>query len=121
MTRIPVNPELLTWARECARLDTLALAGRLPKRSEWEAGELQPTSRQNYREELARIRRLDRGGSGGGDFYRTLGARTGKPFARAVLSSTLEGQTLFQDAFRMLGVRKTSTFYEAARELGVIL
>ena len=31
-----------------------------------------------------------------------------------------EGQTLFQDAFRMLGVRKTATFYEAARELGVM-
>jgi len=76
---------------------------------------------QNYREELARIRSLDRGRSGGGDFYRTLGARTGKRFARAVLSSTLEGQTLFQDAFRMLGVRKTSTFYKAARELGVML
>ena len=29
-------------------------------------------------------------------------------------------QTLFQDAFRMLGVRKTATFYEAARELGVM-
>jgi len=75
---------------------------------------------QNYRDELARIRALDRGGTGGGDFYRTLGARTGKRFARAVLSSTLEGQTLFQDAFRMLGVRKTATFYEAARELGVM-
>jgi Zn-dependent peptidase ImmA (M78 family) len=73
-----------------------------------------------YRQEVERIRGLDRGGSGGGDFYRTLGARTGKLFARAILSSTLEGQTLFQDAFRMLGVRKTSTFYEAARELGVL-
>jgi Zn-dependent peptidase ImmA (M78 family) len=81
----------------------------------------QATFWQTYREELARIRTLDRGGSGGGDFYRTLGARTGKRFARAVLSSTLEGQTLFQDAFRMLGVRKTTTFYEAARELGVML
>ncbi len=75
---------------------------------------------QHYRDELARIRALDRGGSGGGDFYRTLGARTGKRFARAVLASTLEGQTLFQDAFRLLGMRKTATFYEAARELGVM-
>jgi Zn-dependent peptidase ImmA (M78 family) len=75
---------------------------------------------QGYRDELARIRALDRGGTGGGDFYRTLGARTGRRFARAVLSSTLEGQTLFQDAFRMLGVRKTATFYQAARELGVM-
>jgi Zn-dependent peptidase ImmA (M78 family) len=74
-----------------------------------------------YREELARLRGLDRGVTGGGDFYRTLGARTGKRFARAVLSSALEGQTLFRDAFRMLGVRKTATFYEAARELGVMV
>lgn len=73
---------------------------------------------QNYRQETARIRALDIGGSGGGDFYRTLAARTGKRFAHAVFSSTLEGQTLFRDAFRMLGMRKTSTFYEAARELG---
>lgn len=73
-----------------------------------------------YREEQSRLRELDRGVTGGGDFYRTLGARTGKRFARAVISSALEGQTLFQDAFRLLGVRKTATFYEAARELGVM-
>ena len=74
----------------------------------------------NYRQEVARIRALDIGGSGGGDYYRTLAARTGKRFAHAVFSSTLEGQTLFRDAFRMLGMRKTSTFYEVARELGVM-
>ncbi|MGI6783073.1 MAG: ImmA/IrrE family metallo-endopeptidase [Aminivibrio sp.] len=73
----------------------------------------------NYRQETARIRALDRGGSGG-NFYRTLSARTGKRFAGALLASTLEGQTLFRDAFRMLGIRKISTLYEAARELGVI-
>lgn len=74
-----------------------------------------------YGAELARLRSLDREDAGGGDFYRTLGTRTGKRFARAVLSSTLEGQTLFEEAFRMLGMRKTSTFYDAARELGVLL
>lgn len=42
MTRIPVNPELLAWARERAGLDTHVLAGRFPKLSESEAGELQP-------------------------------------------------------------------------------
>ncbi|MDR7496018.1 MAG: ImmA/IrrE family metallo-endopeptidase [Armatimonadota bacterium] len=73
-----------------------------------------------YREEQDRLREIERGVTGGGDFYRTLGARTGKRFARAVLSSTLEGQTLFQDAFRMLGLRKMAAFYEAARELGVM-
>ncbi len=50
MTRIPVNPEQLTWAHERAGLDTLALAGRFPKLAQWEAGELQPTlcQRQDF-------------------------------------------------------------------------
>ncbi|HFF6203513.1 ImmA/IrrE family metallo-endopeptidase [Stenotrophomonas maltophilia] len=73
---------------------------------------------QHYRDELERLRSLERRESGG-DFYNSLGARTSKRFARAILSSTLEGLTSFPDAFRMLGVRKTATFYEAARELGV--
>lgn len=112
----PIADEIQRLARSF-KVSTLVALRRL-----YDAGFIdEPTLWQSYREELARIRALDRSGSGGGDFYRTLGARTGKRFARAVLSSTLEGQTLFQDAFRMLGMRKTSTFYEAARELGVMM
>lgn len=113
---VPIADEIQRLARSF-KVSTLVALRRL-----YDAGFIdEPTLWQSYREELARIRALDRGGSDGGDFYRTLGARTGKRFARAVLSSTLEGQTLFQDAFRMLGMRKTSTFYEAARELGVMM
>lgn len=113
---VPIAEEIQHLARRF-KVSTLVALRRL-----FDAGFIdEPTLWQSYRDELARIRALDQGDSGGGDFYRTLGARTGKRFARAVLSSTLEGQTLFQDAFRMLGVRKTSTFYEAARELGVML
>ncbi|MEZ5660431.1 MAG: ImmA/IrrE family metallo-endopeptidase [Burkholderiaceae bacterium] len=112
----PIPEEIQRLARRF-KVSTLVALRRL-----FDAGFIdQPSLWHNYRDELMRIRRLDRGGSGGGNFYRTLGARTGKRFARAVVSSTLEGQTLFQDAFRMLGVRKTSTFYEAARELGVMM
>ena len=75
---------------------------------------------QNYRQESERIANLDRGESSGGNFYRTLKARNGERFARAVIASTLEGQTLFQDAFRMLRVQKSATLYRAAQELGVI-
>jgi Zn-dependent peptidase ImmA (M78 family) len=75
---------------------------------------------QHYHEEIVRIRSLERGRGSGRNFYRTLGARTGKRFARAVLESTLEGQTLFQDAFRMLDIRQSATFYNAARELEVM-
>lgn len=46
MNRVPVNPELLTWARERAGLDTLDLAGRFPRLTDWEDGELLPTLRQ---------------------------------------------------------------------------
>ena len=113
---MPVSDEIQRLAR-IFKVSTLVALRRI-----FDAGLIdQATLWASYREELARIRALDRGGAGGGDFYRTLGARTGKRFARAVLSSTLEGQTLFQDAFRMLGMRKTSTFYEAAREMGMVV
>jgi len=81
----------------------------------------QDTLWKHYQKEVERIQKLERKGSGSGNFYHTLGARTGKRFARAVLCSTLEGHTLFQDAFRMLGMCKTATFEQAARKLGVTL
>jgi Zn-dependent peptidase ImmA (M78 family) len=74
---------------------------------------------RHYRDEQERLRGIERREAGGGDFYRTLGARTSKRFARAIVSNTLEGLTSFPEAFRLLGVRKSATFYEAARELGV--
>ncbi|ENI8200869.1 ImmA/IrrE family metallo-endopeptidase [Pseudomonas aeruginosa] len=111
----PIPDEIQRLAREF-KVSTLVALRRLFDAGFIEQGRLW----QLYREEQARLKALEQRGSGGGDFYRTLGARTSKRFARAIVSSTLEGQTLFQDAFRMLGVRKTATFYEAARELGVM-
>jgi Zn-dependent peptidase ImmA (M78 family)/transcriptional regulator with XRE-family HTH domain len=70
-----------------------------------------------YSQELARLKALPKGS--GGDFYLTQGARIGKRFARALVASTLEGQTLHRDAFRMLGFSKLSTFRELGRSLGV--
>lgn len=70
-----------------------------------------------YREELGRLLEIQKAGSGG-DFYLTLGARVGKRFARAIVASTLEGQTLHRDAFRLLGFSKLSTFRELAHSLG---
>jgi Zn-dependent peptidase ImmA (M78 family)/transcriptional regulator with XRE-family HTH domain len=119
-----VNAEFRATAPLASEIQRLArvfkVSSLVALRRLFDAGHIdEGTLWASYREELTRLRTLYRGVTGGGDFYRTLGARTGKRFARAVLSSTLEGQTLFQDAFRMLGVRKSATFYEAARELGV--
>jgi Zn-dependent peptidase ImmA (M78 family) len=70
-----------------------------------------------YDAELARLRSLPKGG--GGNFYLTQAARVSKRFARALVASTLEGQTLYRDAFRMLGFSKLETFQELGRSLGV--
>ena len=46
MIRVPVNPDLLCWARERAGYSVSALAGRFPKIKAWEDGEVQPTIKQ---------------------------------------------------------------------------
>lgn len=77
----------------------------------------QETLWATYRAELERVKTLSARESSGGDFYNTLSARTGKRFVKALVASTLEGQTQFTDAFRMLGIKKTATFYAEAQRL----
>ncbi len=70
-----------------------------------------------YNEELERLLALPTGA--GGNFYLTQAARVSKRFARTLISSTLEGQTLYRDAFRMLGFSKLETFRDLGHTLGV--
>src|ERR1017187_6810788 len=81
--------------------------GGLTQEEFWEA----------YHAEVARLRAIPRGS--GGNFYLTQAARVSKRFAAALCASTLEGQTRYNDAFRMLGFSKLSTFKELGRSLGV--
>lgn len=111
----PIQEEIQRLAREF-KVSTLVALRRL-----FDAGYINRADLwQHYREEQERLRTLKKRSSAGGDFYRSLGARTSRRFAHAIVSSTLEGLTSFPEAFRMLGMRKTATFYEAARELGVM-
>lgn len=73
--------------------------------------------RAAYARELERLLALP--STSGGDFYLTLGARTGKTFARALVISTLEGRTSFTEAFRLLGFKKMETFRELEQSLGL--
>ena len=81
-------------------------AGGLTREQMWQA----------YEEELDRLGAIEKGS--GGDFYLTLGARASKRFARALVVSTLEGQTSATEAFRMLGLKKMSTFRDLGESVG---
>lgn len=54
--------------------------------------------------------------SGGGNFYNNAGIHLGKRFIREVLVRTLEGRTLYSEAFDLLGTRKTSVLQEMAQK-----
>jgi Zn-dependent peptidase ImmA (M78 family) len=98
----------------CFKVSTLVIlrrihdAGHLTQNELWTA----------YREELERLQAIPRGS--GGNFYWTQAARVSKRFARALVASTLEGQTLHRDAFRLLGFSKLATFRELGHSLGVV-
>ena len=72
--------------------------------------------RSAYDAELEKLRAIRRA-AGGGDFYRTQTARVGERFAHAIVSNTLEGRTLYRDAFRLLCVSKPATFQKLADHL----
>lgn len=53
----------------------------------------------------------------GGNYYATQKTRAGHRFARDLIAHTLEGSTSYRDAYTLLGIKKTSTFQELARQL----
>ncbi|MCY4582773.1 MAG: ImmA/IrrE family metallo-endopeptidase [Chloroflexi bacterium] len=70
-----------------------------------------------YREETVRLRNITRGS--GGNQIRNVGVRVSKLLARTLIVSTLEGRTSYAEAFRLLGIKKVSTFESVAANLGV--
>jgi len=97
--RAELQPELGRLARRF-KVSTLVILRRM-----FDAGGLNRDAFwQAYEEELARLLALPKGS--GGDFYLTLGARAGKRFARALVTSTLEGRSSFTRPFGCWGSRR---------------
>lgn len=109
-------PEALSRLARVFKVSTLVILRRL-----LDAGWIDRSRFDiEWLQEAKRLKALAEDRVGSSDFNRTTLARVGRRFARALVVSTLEGQTLYRDAFRMLGVRKTETFNNLGREAGVM-
>jgi Zn-dependent peptidase ImmA (M78 family) len=74
--------------------------------------------RKEYERELARLLSVQKGS--GGNFYLTQSARNSRRFSRALIADTLEGNTLYREAFHMLGIKREATFREMGAQLGYV-
>ncbi len=77
--------------------------------------------KKHWDEELERFQASKRDSSKEWDFYKTAISRVGARFVRALVVNTLEGKTLYRDAFRMLGISNVEKFKKLGREAGMVL
>lgn len=72
-----------------------------------------------YQQEEARFAAIKARQQAGdsGNYYATKNVQVGRRFARALIGSTLEGRTPYREAYSLLGVKKSETFNNFARQL----
>ena len=99
------------------KVSTLAILRRLFDTKYLSSAEYRDAYNREQDRVLQIIASQERGG--GGDFCNTTPVRTSKRFARAVILSTHEGNTLYRDAARLLGFKKVSTLDQSGHRLGV--
>ena len=109
------------WSDEVNRLarrfktSTLVIIFRL-----LEAGLIaRPEFDQLHRDEMQRLREVQRSPASGGDYHRTHPRRVSRTFATALLTSAFHGATPFGEAMRLLGIKKSATLGELAHQLDV--
>lgn len=95
------------------KVSTLVILRRV-----FDAGYLTRSDYQTaYDDELDRLSQIS--GWGRRRFHLTLAARVSTRFARTLVYSTYEGRTSFTEAFRLLGVKKLSTFQDLGISFGL--
>ncbi len=109
-------PEALARLARTYKVSTLVILRRLLDAG-WLTRERFNAAWVQENEHLQKL--VESGKTDGGIFPRTTIARVGRRFGRALVASTLEGQTLYGDAFRMLGVRSSRAFDKFGRAVGM--
>lgn len=118
---IPQDEITSAWASARSQTDAYRVVGRHFKVSSLvvirrlrDIGVLTETEfSQAYADELSSVTPV-RSALRGGDFFNTLRSRLGKRFSTALVESTLEGDTGFREATRLVGIRDVATFNKFA-------
>ena len=100
------------------KVSTLVILKRI-----YDAGLLQwDDYRARYEAEPGRVLAIlaRQSGEGGGNFYYTQPLRVSQRLAHAVISDTLAGNTLYRDAYRLVGTRKHNTFVQLGEQVGAV-
>lgn len=107
-----INSELKRLASK-NKVSTLVVLCRI-----YDAGYLSWNEYQaEYKKELAHLLELADQNLKNGSDYQSLFSSVGKNFAEAVVRSTIGGDTLYSEAYDLLGVKKHSEFRQCAAEL----
>jgi Zn-dependent peptidase ImmA (M78 family) len=116
LNRAEPLPEALTRLKRRFKVSSLVVLLRLFDAGVVSRGDLEAA----WESEKSRLRRLAQEKTAGGDFYLTTLVRLSRRFTRALVESTLEGHTLYRDAYRMLGVTRAETFKSLGHEVGLM-
>lgn len=114
----PYDSDELDRQAKIYRVSTLVVLRRI-----FDAGYLTwDDYRKRFVAERDRVMTLlaGRQGESGGNFYYTQPLRVSQKFAHAVISDALAGNTLYRDAYRLVGTRKHQTFVQLGEQVGVI-
>ncbi|MEE3750093.1 ImmA/IrrE family metallo-endopeptidase [Mycobacterium intracellulare] len=125
---VPLASFRPVWPYDSDELDRLARIHKVSTlvvlRRIYDAGHLKWADfRQRYEAELGRVMGILAGRqaeSGGGNYYYTQPLRISQRFAHAVISDAVAGNTLYNDAYRLIGTRKHQTFVQLGEQVGAI-
>ena len=108
-----VNDKEIRYLTNYFKVSKLVILRRL-----YDIGKMSSSKfKSEYKKELA-IQKINKSASGG-NFYATFNNRMNSNFVRALITSTLEGKTLYRECFRLLEIKNAQTLESLAKNYGI--